>query len=588
MTKNSLDIISQITVEIHKDDNTKEKLGTGVLYTHRKLSGLVYVLTAKHCLSGLAEKDRVSLRVYNPNSGTYEYYTPTKQTILRHSTDDAGIVFFNQRELSAVIPNIPSVFVVDKNVEFDEAITKGFPMASLDQTSKYGESSLATLKMRYLQEVPSECVFQLSTQDDYNEDTIKGMSGAGIFIEACEELYINGIFTRFTDAERGRVIYAQRLTSFNEMMEKEFRKKIPLSFLGHHGLAQKTFKKNVEESVANLGPRYCKKVNVKTGTAKYIDCVAKTPEYYDRLCRVIDVWLTEKSYRTRKDSSRIGDLEVHLKAIRDKFSAKLKRLDKNVEVSIDFSDLTKRIEDLQRELEDVRHQVYSDYSLSGEKDEQFKKELEADESRLREISRDLYSFSEDFKDLKIGLANKPYLIIKGEAGCGKSHLMGDVASKRIEDGLPTLFFLGTDFSEGTYETTITSKIGFEGIFPEFLSSFNQIGIQMGSRALLMIDALNEGSQSTLWKERLPGLIKSLEEYPAIGLVVSIRDTYFEDVIPDGVESSCGATIIEHKGFKGLEYEAVRQFCLAYELNLPNVPILTPEFCNPLFLNISVH
>lgn len=101
----------------------------------------------------------------------------------------------------------------------------------------------------------------------------------------------------------------------------------------------------------------------------------------------------------------------------------------------------------------------------------------------------------------------------------------------------------------------------------------------------MIDALNEGPQAILWKDRLSGLIKSLKDYPAIGLVVSVRDTYFNDVIPDGIEDYLKATIIEHKGFKGLEYEAVRQFCLAYELNLPNVPILTPEFCNPLFLKI---
>lgn len=101
----------------------------------------------------------------------------------------------------------------------------------------------------------------------------------------------------------------------------------------------------------------------------------------------------------------------------------------------------------------------------------------------------------------------------------------------------------------------------------------------------MIDALNEGPQAELWKYRLSGLIKSLKDYPAIGLVISVRDTYFDDVIPDCVETDSDATIIEHKGFKGLEYEAVRQFCLAYELNLPNVPILTPEFCNPLFLKI---
>ena len=52
----------------------------------------------------------------------------------------------------------------------------------------------------------------------------------------------------------------------------------------------------------------------------------------------------------------------------------------------------------------------------------------------------------------------------------------------------------------------------------------------------MIDALNEGPQAVLWKDRLSGLIKSLKDYPAIGLVVSVRDTYFDDVIPDGVET----------------------------------------------------
>lgn len=584
MIEHCLDIITQITVELHKADATREKLGTGVLYSNRSLFGMVYVLTAKHCLSGLGEKDKVAIRIYSPISCSYQYVTPFNQTILRHSVDDAGIIIFSQREIASINPDLPTIFVVDKNVGIDEAVTKGFPMASLDQTSAAGESSLVTLKMNYRQELPSRSEFQLTTPDDYGEDTIKGMSGAGVFIEVCEELYINGIFTRFTDVERGKVIYAQRLTSYNELLGHEFKKKLPLTYLGHHGLGHKTFESNVKDSVANLGPRYCRKVNVKTGTARYFDCVAKTPIYYKRLSRTIDSWLTEKSYRTRPDSERIGKLEADLKLLREDFVKALSGLDTSVEAFIDFSNLMKRTDDLQGEIEEVRHNLYSDYSLTRD-DEKARKELDADESRLREISSDLYSFTEDYADLKIDMANNPYMIVKGEAGCGKSHLLGDVASNRIAEGLPTLLFLGTDFNDGNYETVITSKIGFAGAFPEFLSSFNQIGSQVGSRALLIIDALNEGDHANLWKNRLSGLIKSLKDYPAIGLVVSVRDTYYDDVIPDDVQTSSKATVIEHKGFKGLEYEAVKQFCLAYELNLPNVPILTPEFCNPLFLKI---
>ena len=302
MTEKCLDIITQITVELHKDDPFKQKLGTGVLYSNKLLSRLVYVLTAKHCLAGLNEKDKVSLRVYNPESSTYEYVIPVNQTILCHPVDDAGIIIFNQRELAGINPKLPSVFVVDKHVGDDDAVTKGFPLASLDQTSEAGESSLVALKMTYRQELPSERAFQLTTTDDYSENTIIGMSGSGIFIEACEELYINGIFTRFSDEERGKVIYSQRLTSFNELLGNEYKKQIPLTYLGHHGLGHKTFENNVNDSVANLGPRYCQKVNVKTGTARYFDCIAKTSVYYERLFRIIDSWLTEKSYRARLES----------------------------------------------------------------------------------------------------------------------------------------------------------------------------------------------------------------------------------------------------------------------------------------------
>lgn len=176
MTANCLDIITQITVELHKADASKEKLGTGVLYYNKSLSGMVYVLTAKHCLSGLVENDNVSIRIYCPISRRYQYITPTNQTILRHSVDDAGIIIFNQRDLASINLDIPSVYVVDKNVGIDVAVTKGFPIASQDQTSITGESSLAMLSMNYRQEIASGPVFQLTTQDDYNEDTITQVS----------------------------------------------------------------------------------------------------------------------------------------------------------------------------------------------------------------------------------------------------------------------------------------------------------------------------------------------------------------------------------------------------------------------------
>lgn len=583
MTAENLDLITRITVEIHRNNSFKDKLGTGVLYSNKCLTGKVYVLTAGHCLSELDKNEHLSLRYYNPLTGVYEYFTPNTQTIIHHTSPDVGIIILNLSELSSMIQNPQSVYVMDSHLDYNDAVTKGFPIANLDQKSEYGESSLSTLLLSYLQEQPVQKVFNLSTLDDYNESTIKGMSGSGIFIEASGELYLCGIFTRFTDEEKGKVVEAQKIAPFNELLRGEYMKEIPLSYLGYSGLGHKTFENNVRQAIANLGPRYCQKVNVKTGTAKHFECVAKTQDFYRRMRMVIDGWITEKRYDVRESSPRIGKLESLLRNIRSDFASALKEFKEGIDSYVDFTNLMKRLDDFLDKAHEVQHRLFDEMRLVRGQSE--KNELIADRNRLSDIILDLSNFISDYNELKISLAKDPYLIIKGQAGSGKSHMFGDVAQSRLNRGLPTLLFLGTDFAEESYETTILSKIGFCGTFPELLAGLNQIGMQVGSRTLLMIDALNEGKRAELWKYNLNGLIQALKDYPAIGLAVSVRDTYLYDIIPENIENVSNVTIIEHTGFKGLEYEAVRQYCIEYGLTLPNVPILTPEFCNPLFLKI---
>ena len=275
---------------------------------------------------------------------------------------------------------------------------------------------------------------QLSTIDDYDDNSIRGISGAGIFLEACEELYIAGIFTRFSGDERGKVVYAQYLSSFNELLQYEYKKKMPVSFLGRHGLAHRTFENNVELSVTNLGPRYCQKINVNVGIARYFKCIAKTTEFYDELTKTIDTWLTEKSYRVRKDSNKIGILEVKLEILRGEFAKVLCSLNRSVNSIIDFTGKISELKKFQEEVETEIQNISKERLLSNI-------DRGDEESRLYEISNEISDFIYSYNNIRIDLANNPYLIIKGEAGCGKSHLMGDIANKRISEGLPTLLFL---------------------------------------------------------------------------------------------------------------------------------------------------
>ena len=88
----------------------------------------------------------------------------------------------------------------------------------------------------------------------------------------------------------------------------------------------------------------------------------------------------------------------------------------------------------------------------------------------------------------------------------------------------------------------------------------------------------------MWKNQIAGFVHEVAKYPAVGLVLTIRSTYFNEIIPVDFNSNPNITIITHEGFKGNEYEALKLFCNHYNLKLPNFPILNPEFTNPLFLH----
>ena len=102
----------------------------------------------------------------------------------------------------------------------------------------------------------------------------------------------------------------------------------------------------------------------------------------------------------------------------------------------------------------------------------------------------------------------------------------------------------------------------------------------GVRALVLIDALNEGKGLGLWPTHLSGFLAHFARSDWIGVILSIRSSY-DELIPEAVRER--AVVATHYGFGDRSYDAMRTFFTHYGLELPSTPLIAQEFGNPLFL-----
>ncbi len=181
------------------------------------------------------------------------------------------------------------------------------------------------------------------------------------------------------------------------------------------------------------------------------------------------------------------------------------------------------------------------------------------------------------------IAGSALMLLRGDAGTGKTHLLCDVARQRVAAGGPTVLLMGQRFvSNDEPWSQALQQLDLAGLSAEeFVGALEAAAQAAGSRALLVIDAMNEGTGRTIWPSHLAAFLAHLERSPWIGVVLAVRSSYEEIVVPADVRSR--AATVTHQGFADHEYDATKAFFLHYGLELPSTPLLAPEFRSPLFL-----
>ncbi len=336
------------------------------------------------------------------------------------------------------------------------------------------------------------------------------------------------------------------------------------------------FKSYTENNIKNLGHRYTPKINFELDIAKNFDALSRNNAFRNIL--------KEEFHSLFK---AINDAKVNLLKKED-INNTINNLKQQFEISqqaelkyFDIQLIEKSCNVIQQLL--LEHKE----SLEKNKDNSKKDSARYEIHNIRQLLTALYNFQEFSNNKFFELANHPVLILSGEAGIGKSHLLADIVSKHISQNKAIIFLLGQHFAseESPWTQILNNLLRIKCNEHELLGALNAKAEAQGERLLFMIDATNEGKGRYFWSDHIKGFIKDFSKYPWLSLVLSIRTSYEElltsiDLIPDSA-----ATRVVHHGFENVEYQASSFFFSQYGIQQPSIPLLHPEFGNPLFLKL---
>ncbi|HEV7434415.1 MAG TPA: ATP-binding protein [Pseudorhizobium sp.] len=203
---------------------------------------------------------------------------------------------------------------------------------------------------------------------------------------------------------------------------------------------------------------------------------------------------------------------------------------------------------------------------------------------------ELDSACEELRDFIDGTAveadTKRAAIVIGRAGTGKSHLLAAEVDQLTSAQIPAVMILGTQFSHtsGLVEQ-FPRLMGLNCSFTTLLDTLNAAAEAIASRALIAIDAINEGG-GRRWRSELGPLIDEIKTRPWLAFVCSCRSEYEPYTVTDGTKQKAAAIHIEGFTTEEEQDRAAEIYLDKRGILRPATPWLSPEFSNPLFLRTT--
>ncbi len=378
---------------------------------------------------------------------------------------------------------------------------------------------------------------------------------------------------------------------FERLSKKENEGKLYYWF-GKEEFSDEWFKQKLDENIKNLDKRYTPELNFDLPIAKIFDGISRDTYFNDQFNSYFDDLLRHfRKAVTHIKKAKVKNYIDKINSIVTTFRQQCEQID-FAEISIiDNIGLISLLESVRKIINDLIQKLYEiDFALKKEKKEKSKYESDTnkfgwDIEHFRKLNSSIYEFINFLNSTTVLLSNNPFMLLTGEAGIGKSHLLADVAVKRNKRNQFSILLLGQHFTEEEPWSQIKKQLQLNCERDTFLSSLNAKAETTQSRILILIDAINEGKGKELWKNYIAGFITAVKKFPNIGVVFSIRTSYEKLLIPNPLKEKDEILKVIHYGFSYHEYEASKRFFENFGIKQPSIPLLHPEFSNPLFLKL---
>lgn len=323
--------------------------------------------------------------------------------------------------------------------------------------------------------------------------------------------------------------------------------------------------------------RYTPELNVNLPISHIFDGLSRTEKFYSSIRKHYGVLSRKFAYVSQEYNNQEiqGIYDILKKEISELFTylSVLKQYNTEQIPWGEINKQTEKISDILMELSSKLRQEQSE--VDGLSSDRFSSDIHY----LYETQKEIRYFKELSSSSKAQVSNCPFLLLTGPSGTGKTHLLCDIVSTKL---FPAVLVFGEFFSTNEEPfIQIIRQLRLQINKQQLLEQLNVLAEQLNTRAVIAIDALNETRRQNFWKANLNKVVSEIKKYPNIGLVISIRTGFEKEIISKNLKNTFVHK--KHQGFRFKEWEAVTKFFNEFQLPLPEIPLLTLEFQNPLFL-----